>query len=95
MKLLILYHIPEKNTNAAGKKRRTKLDFVGGWQHMRQTWTDLAMEAHGGAQSRCMRGGIERTEVVIKDEKTSRELMHKSTYKAYQEVIEYNYELPY
>ena len=42
---------------------------------LRTKWTDLAMEAEAGAQARCMRGGIERTEVVIGDEQASRELM--------------------
>jgi len=39
---------------------------------------------------------VETYKVWYKDGvETSRELMHKSTYKAYQEVIEYNYELTY
>ncbi len=39
---------------------------------------------------------VETYKVWYKDGvETSRELMHKSTYKAYQEVIEYNYEFTY
>ena len=42
---------------------------------MRTKWTDLAMESRAGAKTRSVAGGIERTEVVIEDERSSRELM--------------------